>query len=142
MDDFLIFKNFELLKVEDETGKEKRHLECLLSEFISEEKENVLKKTLECYQACLETAAYCLGQKSPNREYIDLLLYFAEVCQISTDLLITYPEIYELTRGVSLKTGKLCLQQTEKIKEQKTADNHAIFNRLENKCQEYIDVCL
>ncbi|KKQ80461.1 MAG: hypothetical protein UT01_C0011G0003 [Candidatus Daviesbacteria bacterium GW2011_GWA1_38_7] len=140
MDDFLIFKNFELIRVEDETEAEKKHLESLLSEDLGEEKEIQVLKIIECYQACLETAAYCLSRENKEREYIDLLLYFAEVCQISVELLLIYPEVYELTRGVSLKTGKLCLQQTEKLKKQVSSESQVIFNQLENKCREYIEV--
>jgi hypothetical protein len=104
----------------------------------SEEVQECLKASLDCYQTCTDTTILCLsiGGKHAEPEHINLLMDCARICSTNADFIIRNSTYYPQTCGICADICDECGDNCDRFEDEFMKECASVCRRCAESCRE------
>lgn len=104
----------------------------------SEEVQECLKDSLDCYRSCSETIIRCLimGGKHAEYEHINLLMDCAKMCNTNADFMLRNSTYYPQTCGITADICDECADTCDRFEDDFMKECASVCRRCAESCRE------
>ena len=106
--------------------------------IMSNEVRECIKDSLDCYQACTETAIKCLtlGGKHAEADHLNLLMDCARICNTNSDFMLRNSTYFPQTCGITADICDECADTCERFEDDFMKECASVCRRCAESCRE------